>query len=168
MQKGDIVFGLLVPTNQNAAKTIHPTMRTFNDPTSRTLGRILFELLGFFTPRPNMSREAKFCQKVANFLKIISFIKTHPLGVFGRRSWTFDGDAFNRFPYQFHIVSICTRDAQPDGYAMPFSEQATFDAAFSAIGRIGTAFFPPPTGLWSLRHPCSTNPNRCLSVRQSV
>ena len=168
MKKGDIVFGLLVPTNQNTAKAIHPAMRAFDDPATCALRGIPFELLGFFTSRSNVRGESKFHQEITNLLKIISFIQTHALRLFGRRRWTFDGNAFNSFPHQFHVISVCTGDTQPDWHAVSFGQEATFDAAFSAICGVGTAFFPPPTGLWSLHHPYSTNPSRFLSVRQSV
>jgi hypothetical protein len=49
VQKPKVVLRLLFPTDQNAAETIHPTMRPFDNPTPRARPSFLLEFLGFFT-----------------------------------------------------------------------------------------------------------------------
>jgi hypothetical protein len=61
---------------------------------------------------------------------------------------------------QFAIVTIGLGDRQADGNPVRLGQHAAFDAPFASIRRVGTGFFPCPTGPWSLPRPspAKTNP----------
>ena len=64
-------------------------------------------------------------------------------------------------------MAIGTLNLQPNRNACPLSQQASFDAAFGAVGWIATGFFPRPMVLWSSRHQEPANSNPSLRVCRS-
>src|SRR5678816_1466922 len=75
MQKAQIVARFLVPADQDASETIHPTMRAFHHPAPRFETGLLLEGLGFFPACPDVGSEAKLLQEVSNFVIVIAFIQ---------------------------------------------------------------------------------------------
>jgi hypothetical protein len=76
MQKPQIVAYLLVPADQDAPDTIHPTMRTLHDPPPCFEPRLLFEDLGLFASRPDVGGESTLGQQVAHLIIVIALIPT--------------------------------------------------------------------------------------------
>ena len=72
MQKPQIVAYFLVPADQHAPKTVHPTMRALHHPPPRFATGFLLQCLGLFAPRMDVSREAKLCQKVPDLIIVIA------------------------------------------------------------------------------------------------
>ena len=168
MQKGKVGFRFLVPTDQNAAKAIHPTMGSFHDPASGAFSSFFLDGLGFFATTADMSRKPELFQHVSHFLIIIAFIQTHILLFSGRGFGSFDHNVFKRASYQFHVMTIRTFDGQSNRHTVPFGQDAPFDTPFCSIGGVGPAFFFRPMAISPLRHPCSTIPNRSLVTRHTV
>src|SRR5262245_25890716 len=103
MQKSQIVAHLLVPTDQHAPKTVHPTMRALHDPSSGFETRFFLQCLGFFPPRPNMSREAKLLQEVSDLVIVIALIQAQPLWRLGRHIWPLRRDTLNRLACHLEV-----------------------------------------------------------------
>src|SRR5262249_27257311 len=79
MQKAQIVAHLLVPTDQHAPKTIHPTIRALHHPSAGFETSFFLQCLGFFPTCSHMSRAAKLLQEVSHLVIVIALIQTQPL-----------------------------------------------------------------------------------------
>ncbi len=168
MQKSDVIFGLLVPPNENAAEAVHPTMSTLYNPAPSSFLGVLFERLSFFASRPDVGREAEFLQRVAHFVVVIALVQAHMLLLLFGRLRAIYHDALNRRPHQLHVVAIGAIGRQTNRHTVPFGQQAALDARFGTISRVGTAFFPRPTGLWSSPRPYLPIPNQSRAVHRSA
>ncbi len=160
MKQGQIVLRLFVPSNEQAAKAIHPGMTAFHHPAPRLEARFSLDGFGFFSAWANMGRKAELAQDVAHFVVVIPFVQTHPWRLLFAWLRTLNYDAFDRWSHQFHIVAIGSLNRQTDGDAMPLGEQATFHSALAPVGGIGAGFFPRPMGLWSSPRPSSPIPSQ--------
>src|SRR3989338_5007880 len=79
MKHPQIRFWIFFPSNQNPTKTIQPTMRSFDNPTPLFFSRVSFDFFGFFTPRADMQREAKFFRERFDFVANVTGIQTQVL-----------------------------------------------------------------------------------------
>ena len=166
MQERNVVLWLLVPTNQDAAEAIHPTMGAFHHPPSRPFACFVFDLLSLFTSGANMGRKAKFFQNLAHRLIIIAFVQTHPLRLFWGWLRALHHHPLDGFAGQLHIVPVRPIHSQANGHTMPISQQAAFDPAFATVGGISPGFFPRLTGLCLAPRPYLTSPSRSRLARQ--
>src|SRR5215510_807722 len=166
MQKAQIVAYLLVPTDQHAPKTVHPTMRALHHPSAGFETSFFLQCLGFFPPGPNMSRETKLLQEVSHLVIVIALIQTQPL----RRVWSRVGslysDLLDSLACHLEIIAISAVHSQTDGHATAVGEEAAFGAALAAVGRILTHLFPPREELWSSRRPLRAMPSQYLAGRR--
>ena len=142
MQKAKVVFGFLLPTDQNPAESVHPTVSAFNHPTSGSGASFPFERASFLAPRANMRREAKFNQDIPHFLVIVALVQADPLGMLGGGLGAFNHQTLDGLTHHFHIMPIGPLHRQPHRDAMAFGQQATFDAALAPVGGIGAGFLP--------------------------
>src|SRR5258706_7635374 len=122
MEKGQIVFRLFVPTNQQTAKAIHPRMTPFHHPAPGLEASFSLDRLGFFSSWTNMGRKAELTQDVAYLVVVIALVQAHSLRLLLCRLWTLDHDALDRRSHQFHIVAIGSLNAQADGDPMSLRE----------------------------------------------
>src|SRR5215470_6625448 len=129
MKQGQIILGLFVPPNEQAAKAIHPRMAPFHHPASRLEACFALDRFGFFSSWANMGRKAELAQDIAHLVVVIPFVQTHPLRVVLCRLWTADDDALDSRAQQFHIVAIRSLDGQTYRYSMPFRQDAALHAA---------------------------------------
>src|SRR6266700_3321767 len=79
MEQRQIVRWLLVPTDEQTAKAIHPGVRSFHDEASRFEPSFPLDLFVLFPTRSDMSGEAEVMKDVAHFLVIVSLVQAHPL-----------------------------------------------------------------------------------------
>src|SRR6266700_3351331 len=96
MKQGQIILRLFVPTNEQAAKAIHPGMTPLHHPAPRFAAGYSLDGFGFFSSWTNMGRKAELAQDVADFVVVIPFVQTHPLQVVLARLWTLDDDSLDR------------------------------------------------------------------------
>lgn len=168
MEKGSIILSLLFPANQDAAKSVQPTMRSFNNPTPCSKSSFLFQGLGLLTTRSNVSCKSKLLEGVSDLQVIVSFIQTHSLRTLLGRFRAVCHDVLNRFSHQFHVVPVSSFDGQTDRDAVSFGQQAAFGSLFFP-DRWGYCLYPHrPTALSSSLHPDSTNPTQFLSTRRTA
>ena len=112
MQKPEIVFWLLLPTDQYPPEPIHPTMAAFHHPPAGSAASLLFKLSRFLTTRADVGREAKGSQEITDFLVIVSCVQTHPLRMLGAGLGALHHQTLEGWPRQFHIRAIGTRHRQ--------------------------------------------------------
>jgi len=166
MQQGDVVFRLLTPTDENAAKAIHPTVGSLHYPASQFGACPTFDCLGLLTTRTNVPCESELLKNVSHLIIVITFVHTDALPALRRGLRSFDGYAGECVAHHFHVVAVGAVDRQADGNAVCFDQQAAFDALLGAIGRVFACLFPPREVPWSCTHPCSARTSRCPSIHR--
>src|SRR5438067_125147 len=134
MKKGQIVLWFFVPTDEQAAKAVHPGMCPFHDPTPCLETSLLFDGFGLLSAWADMGGKAEFVQDIAHLVVVVAFVQAHPLRVLLAWLGTLDDDAFDGRSHQFHIVAIGSLNRQADWKAMPLGEQAAFHPALAAVG----------------------------------
>ena len=147
MQEGDVILGLLFPTNQNTSEAVQPTVGSLHDPAPGPLAGLFRDFLGLLTPRANMSRKTELNQGISHFLIVVSFVQTHILRLFLRWFWTVYNDALYRLPHQFHIVAIGPFYRQTNRHAVPLGQKAPFGALLAPVGGVSARIFPSQRGL---------------------
>jgi len=160
------MVGFLFPTNEDAAKTVQPTVAALHHPTARFLACFPCDLLHFFTPRANVCREAEFLQEGTHLVIIIAFVQTHTLWLLLRRFRPRHYQTVEGGTHQLHVLSVRAVYRQTQRDAMSLGQQRAFHPRFAAIRRIGSGFFPHPMALWSSLRPCSASSNQSRAVRQ--
>ena len=153
MKQRQIIFRLLFPSRQYAAKAVHPAMCSLDNTPASLESSLMLNSLCLFTARPNMSSITKFFHQVAYLAGIITFIKTHTLFFPFSRLWPFHRNTFYSRLRHFAIVSISTINRQADRHTRCFGKQTAFNAFFSPVRRVWAGFFPRQAGLLSWRHP---------------
>src|SRR5262250_2945887 len=106
MQKAQRVAHLLVPTDQHAPKTVHPTMRALHHPSAGFETRFFLQGLGFFPPGPHMRREAKLLQEVSHLVIVIALLQTQPLRRVWRRVGSLYSDLLDSLARHFEIMAM--------------------------------------------------------------
>jgi len=168
MKQRQIIFRLLFPPRQYTAKTVHPAMRPFNNPTTSLKAGFSLNSLCLFATRTDMSGIAKLLHQVSYLTRIITFVQTHALSLLLCRLRTFYWDTFYRSLCHPAIVSICSSNCQANWYTRCFSQQTSFNTFFGPIRRVWAGFFPRQAGLLSWLHPSIAKTSQCLSIGHSL
>src|SRR5437870_6694593 len=106
MQKSHVVAHFLVPADEHAPKTVHPTMRALHDPPPGFETGLLLQCLGFLAPCPDMRREAELVQQRPYLVIIIAFVQTHPLGGVWCGVRSLHSNALDGLSSHFEIIAI--------------------------------------------------------------
>jgi len=157
VQQPEIIFRLLLPADEDAAKAIHPAVSALNDPTPCLESRSALDRLGLFSTSANVRRVAEVPEQIANLIVVVSFVQAHVLLPIQFDFWTLYGNAEQRRFDQLEVVAIGAIDSKPDGNSAAFTQQAAFDAVLGSIRRIGPGFFPRPMGPSSSHRPSTAN-----------
>jgi hypothetical protein len=163
MEQGDIILGFLIPTDQGGTKPIHPSVGSFDNPTTRLGACLTFVFLALLLTLRNVCLVTKFPKDLPYFVIIIAFVHTQPLGLVRPGLGSGEGDALQGLLHQFHIRAVGAVHGQVGREAPACDQQAAFDAPLGAIGGIFPRLFPPRGAPWSDTRPCSTRTNRSLS-----
>ena len=153
MEHGDIVLGLLGPTDEDSTEPVHPTMSPFHHPSPRFPTCLPLHLFRFFPFRRNMRREVKLLGEFLDLIVGISFIETQILLFVRAGRGSFDRDALQSFFDHFHVGAVGSVHGHTQRDAVAFDQQAAFGALLGPIGRIGPGFFPLPAAPWSSPRP---------------
>src|ERR1700730_4498501 len=106
MEHGDIVLGLLGPTDEDSAEPVHPTMSAFHHPSPRFRTCLTLHFVRLFSFWRNMCREVKLLGKFLDLIAGISFVETQMLLFVraGRRS--FDWNTLQGFFDHLHVGTV--------------------------------------------------------------
>ena len=168
MKQRQIIFRLLFPSRQYAAKAVHPAMCSLDNPTASLESSLMLNSLCLFATRTNMSGIAKRFHQVSYLTRIITFIKTHALFFPFSRLWSFYRNTFYSRLGHFAIMSISAIYRQANRHTGTFSKQTAFNTFFSSVRRVWAGFFPRQAGLLSWRHPSTAMTNQSLSTRHNL
>ncbi len=168
MQKGQVVFWLLVPAHQDASKPVHPTVAALHHPTTRPLACLRLQLFGLLAPCLDMRCEAKLLQNLTHCIIIIAFVQTHPLWLFLCRFRPHSHQTFDGRSHQLHVMPVGAINRQSNWTAMAIREQAALDTKLASVSWISSRLFPPQAVPWSSLHPYSASSSQCPSVRQTA
>jgi hypothetical protein len=160
MKQSQIIRRLLLPPRQNAAETVHPTVRPLHNPTSGFEPSLSLDGLGFFATSLDVGGVAKVLYQITYRIIIVSFVKAHALWLSLRRLWTLDRNTVNRRLNHLAVMSVGTVDGHSDRYAERFGQQASLHALFGPIRGVWAGFSPRPAGPWSWRRPSIAKTSR--------
>lgn len=85
MQKGEIGCGELFPSNQDATEAVHPTVRAFNNPASRTETCLSFNTPRLLATRVQMEGKAELGDRFTHFGIAVTLIEAEALWMRGSR-----------------------------------------------------------------------------------
>lgn len=168
MQHTRVILRFLLPTNQNATVSIHPTVCPFSHPAASLKPCGTPDQLRLLTPRANMRREPEFPRQITHFVKVIPFVQTQVLRLVQRRPGSFHGDAFDRLPRKLEVVDVRPRHGQSHRNTVRVGEQTSLGAGFGSIRRIRARFSPRPAVPWLSPRPCSAKTSSTPSVRRTL
>jgi len=168
MQHTRVILRFLLPTNQNATVSIHPTVCPFSHPAASLKPHGTPDQLRLLTARANMRREAEFRCQITHLVKVIPFVQTQVLRLVQRRPGSFHGDAFDRLPRKLEVVDVRPGHGQSHRNAVRVGEQTSLGAGFGSIRRIRARFSPRPAVPWSSPRPCSAKTSSTPSVRRTL
>lgn len=153
MKQPNIVLRFLFPADQNPAKAIQPTMRSFNNPTPGLFSGICLQFSGLNASGLYVCGISEFLHKLPHLIKIIAFIKAEVLLVV--LSWfrAVYGDTAESWPCHFHVVPVCSIYGKANRNSRPITQNRSFDTCFTPVSRVFACFFPRPAGPWSWLHP---------------
>ena len=167
MQHTRVILRFLLPTNQNATVSIHPTVSPFGHPATSLEPRGTPDQLRLITSRANMRREPEFLREVTHFVVVIPLVQTQVLRPVQRRSGSFHGNAFERLSRKLEVVDVRARHGQSHRNTVRLGEQTSLGAGFGSIRRVRAGFFPRPAAPWSSLRPCSAKTSSTPSVRRT-
>ena len=168
MQHARVILRFLLPTNQNATVSIHPTVRPLSHPAASLEPRGTPNQLRFFTARANMRREPEFHCQITHFVIVIPFVQTQVLRPAQRRPGSFYGNAFECLPRELEVVDVGARYGQSHRNTVRLGEQTSLGAGFASIRRVRAGFSPRPAVPWSSPRPYSAKTNSTPSVRRTL
>ena len=167
MQHSRVVLRFLLPANQDATVSIHPTVCPFSHPAASLEPRGSPDQLRLLAARANMCREPEFLREVTHFVIVIPFVQAQVLRLVPRRPGSSYGNAFDRLPRKLEVVDVRARHGQSHRNTVCLGEQTSLGAGFASIRRVRTGFFPRPTVPWSSLRPCSAKTSSTPSVRRT-
>src|SRR5262245_39419939 len=148
MQQGNIVLGLLAPADQDAAETVHPTVRPLYHPTPRLGTRLPLHLLRLVLFRRDMGCEAELVRDVLHLVIGVAQVQAQPLRLVGRWLGPFHGDALDRVTHHLHVRPVGAVHGQSDGDALGLDQQAAFGPLFGAAGYSPTGYTGQAPSYW--------------------
>ena len=83
MQKGDVVFGGLVPTDQDVPEAVQPTVGAFHHSASGFETSPSFDGLSLLASAADVGGEIELVQRATHLGEVVALVRAHPLGMFG-------------------------------------------------------------------------------------
>ena len=168
MNHRQVIFRFLFPSDQDAAKAIHPAMGSLHHPTTRLEAGLSFDRLRFLTACLDVGRITELLDQIAHRVIVITFVQAHPLRMASAGLGAFDRNTLQRRLDQLAVMPIGAVNRQANRYAAGFRQQTAINAFFGPIRGIGAGFFPRPAGLLSSRRPSTATTSRCLLIYRNL
>lgn|ERR1700693_4291194 len=166
MQEAQIIRGLLLPANQQAARAVGPRVRSFYNPAAR-FAASASRRRGALAFAGNMNDVSSTLSAASHRLRVVTLIRAKMLLVTPFRRWTLYGNAFKRFCDQLLIVHICAGDGNRDRHTVPLRQHRPLDAQLASICWVFPGFFPHPVAPWSSPRPNFATASRFPSTRRT-
>ena len=141
MQEGDVVLGLFLPTDEEATKAVHPTVRALHHPAAGAEARFAFERDRFFTPGADVGGEAELGHDVAHFPVVIAFVQTQPLGCSAVGSGRGTTTLSRVSRVSFMSCRLAPATAKPTGTPCPSVSRLRLTPALPRSVGLGPVFF---------------------------
>src|SRR6267143_3431390 len=167
MKESHIVLALLLPTDQDPSEAIHPAVGTLDDPATRFEPGVALETLGFFSTPANVRRVPELLREIPDLVVIVSPVQAEILEL-SSGAGSIHRNTFQGGLDQPHVVPIGSINCQTDGHSASLRQQATLDAVFGSIRRVGARFFPRPTEPWSSPRPSTATSTESLGARHTL
>src|SRR5437588_6902034 len=128
MEHGDIVLRLLVPTNEDTAEAIHPTVRPLDYPAAGLVARAALDRLRLVRALGNVRRKAEFRHDLLRFCVVVPVIQAQALRRLGGWLGALYRNTLEGLADQLHIGAFGPVHRQPDRHALALDQQAALDA----------------------------------------
>ena len=160
MQHRDVGVSPLLPADEDAAKAIHPTMRSFDDPTSSAKASTTLDGFRLFAARFDVRGEFEGGYERSRLLVVVTLVEAEVLRIQSRGLGSSNGDAVDRLTQKLEVVDVRARDGEANRNSVRFRQQTALAAALGAIGRIGPGFFPHRAAPSTSLRPSTATPSR--------
>ena len=165
MDKGQIVADFLFPTDKKTPCAVRPGMAAFDDPaTGAAAGTTLDLNLALARDVQNVSQTPR---KRLRGLGAVAFIQTQMLPTPSDRLGPPHGHRPQRGMQQRDVMRVRASEGDADRHAAGVGHVRSFDAEFTAIGRVFAGFFPRPAVPWSWNRPTLANATQFRAVRHT-
>ena len=144
MKQRQVVFGFLLPADQEPSIAIHPTVRALDDPAARLEASLSFDQLRFFASASDVCGVSELVHEFPHLVVGVPVVQAEILRMVGFGLGPIHRDAIKRRLNEPHVVAVGPINRQADRDAASFGQEATLDASFGAIRRIGARFSPLP------------------------
>lgn len=167
------VLNLLFSADHQPSKAVQPEMRPFHDPAPRAIAGDAFLGRRLFVAPPDVGGVAWSVRRRTHVV-VVALVQAQMLllrccrrqCVEPAETRTFNHHRLQRGLNQRPIVAMGAIHCDRQGNAASLGQPAALDAAFPAVGRIGTGPFSPPRALWSSPHPSLATPRQCRPAGQ--
>ena len=139
LKHGEVVRGLLGPTDQNAAEAVQPGVRPFNNPASwlfpgTTFGPCLL------TAGAQMQGEGELLSQGTWLVIVVPLVETKMLRPMSCRPGPTDRDGVDRGVHQFVAAGVGAIDDNAERHTATISQHGARDPALSPTGLNGPSF----------------------------
>lgn len=152
MEESLVIVRLLFPTNENSPKTIHPGVKSLDDPAACATPVEAFGSL-LVTTGLDVWRVAATVRFASDNVCVKSLIAAEMLPATGSRTRTAKRNAVERSVKEFLIVSVRAVNRQAQRHTAAVGQHRAFDARLAPIRRVWPGFFPRPREPWWSRRP---------------
>jgi hypothetical protein len=155
MQKRQRLAHVLLPGHQPSSEAVPPPMGPLYPPAASRVAGFTRERLGFFTPCPAVSGEAKRGQQVAHFSDVIAFVQPQPLWRLERSTGRLVRVAWTIWP----SCRLALSPARPIGTSPPSVSMLRVVPICRRSVEFVPTFFPHGE-LWSSPRPWPATPSQ--------
>src|ERR671918_717186 len=163
MQHTQIVSYLLLPPHQQAAEAVHPGVGPFHHPAPRPIAWYRRFLLLFFPTATDVGCVPPLGHQLLDLRIIIPLVQTDMLRSLGTGCGPGYYYRFQGGGHQLHGMAVGPSYAYPNGDALTFGQQGTFDSPLTPVGGIAAGGLSPREEPWSWPHPGLAIPTQCPS-----
>lgn len=167
MEESLVIFRLLLPTNENSSKAIHPGVESFDDPTPSAAAVQAFGVLLVATGLDvrDIAPSASFS---TDNVRIESLIAAKMLRTARGRTGAAKRNAIKRGAEELLIVSVRAIHRQAQRHAPAIGQHRALNTRLAPIRRVWPGFFPRPREPWWSRRPDFAISIGCHGVRRIV
>jgi hypothetical protein len=150
MEHRQVVLGLLLPTDQEPAKAVHPGVRALDDPAAGTIPRDLAFGLLLLATGTDVGAPAEGLHQLTHLGVVVALVQaevgTLVIVVRLGRGWC-DGHAVEGLLQHLEVVAIGASNREAYGDSPGVGDDAAFGPGLAPVRRIGPRGAPPKGAL---------------------
>src|SRR5437762_2253910 len=96
VEHAEVVLRLLLPSDEDAAEAVHPTVRALDDPAPGLEARAAAQRLGLLAACADVRGVAELVEQLVDLGVVVALVETHPLALARPRLGPLHRDALDR------------------------------------------------------------------------